>query len=98
MFAVCELVACVPPPFALTLLETEIVGLWAVMDGVTSTSTDARRDVHKGSMQAVSCRIRHYRAFPLSAPQDPEPLATLPIAIKSTAPPSGTAARRGALG
>src|SRR3981189_56175 len=93
-FAVCELVPCVPPPFALTLPETEIVGLWAVMDGVTSTSTDLRGDVHKGSMPAASVGITHSMVFPLGVPKDPEPLVTLAVALAATAPPIGTTARK----
>src|SRR5260370_24700849 len=94
MFAVCDLVACVPPPFALTLLETEIVGVWAVMDGVTSTSTDARGDVHKGSIQAVNVGLRDCMAFPLSVPEDPGPLGHFPMAPDLTAPPTGPPPRQ----
>src|ERR1700674_4230794 len=93
-FAVCELVPCVPPPFALTLPETEIVLLSAVMDGVTSTSTEATGEVHVGSMQAASVGIRHCMVFPLSGPQDPEPLVTLAVAFEATSPPIGTMAKK----
>src|ERR1700675_1068954 len=93
-FAVCELVACVPPPFALTLPETEIVLLLAIIDGVTSTSTDARGNVHGGSMQALSVEILHCMVFPLSGPQDPEPAVTLAVAVDDTRFPIGTTARK----
>src|ERR1700676_4570184 len=93
-FAVCELVPCVPPPFALTLPETEIVGLLAEIDGVTSTSTAARGEVHRGCTQAPSVVILHCMVFPLRTPHDPEPLVTLAVADVAT-PAIGT--RRGRL-
>src|SRR5664279_3159889 len=94
-FAICEPTACVPPPLALTLAETEMVSSPVLMAGVTSTSTAASTAVPavQGATQIASDGILHEMVPPLTGPQDPEPWVTLAEGTDpTTRPEEGTMA------